>query len=186
MWQAVTNVLFKLKHMPLFGSAREDINRSFSCFFVGGWYVFKWIHLKHKPQWTLKAASVVIKKVGGMQGGFGGGLDLQTEIVTDSHRTICANDMFQSVSLQYSELFAWGLLACITAFICSNLLVYHTETAEENYFHNVIQPATSRRAFIQIKYNLFAIFAIFNNVFSQRLSLIFHARNSQHQYENII
>lgn len=41
-----------------------------------------------------------------MQGGFGGGLDLQTEIVTDSHRTICANDMFQSVSLQYSELFA--------------------------------------------------------------------------------
>lgn len=50
----------------------------------------------------LKAVSVVIKKIGGL----GGGLDLQTEIVTDSHRTIFANDMFQSVSLQYSELFA--------------------------------------------------------------------------------
>lgn len=60
--------------------------------------------------------------------GFGGGLHLQTEIVTDSHRTICANDMFQSVSLQYSVLSARGLLACITAFICSNLLAYRGET----------------------------------------------------------
>lgn len=29
---------------------------------------------------------------------------MQTEIATDSHRTICANDMFQTVSLQYAEL----------------------------------------------------------------------------------
>lgn len=66
------------------------------------------------------------------------GLDLQTEIVTDSHRTICANDMFQSVSLQYAELFASELLACITPFICSNLLAYLTETAKQNYFQSVI------------------------------------------------
>ncbi len=42
--------------------------------------------------------SVVIEKAGVMGGELGGGLDLRTEIVTDSHRTICANDMFQSVS----------------------------------------------------------------------------------------
>lgn len=148
--------------MPLSGLGREDINRSFSCFFCGGLYVFKWIHLKHKPQWILKAVSVVIEKAGGMGGGFGGRLDLQTEIVTDSHRTICANDMFQSVSLQYAELFAWGLLACITPFICSNLLAYLTEAAEQNYFHNVIQPATPCRTVIQMNCNLFAIFAIFD------------------------
>lgn len=47
--------------------------------------------------------SVVIEKAGRMGGGLGGG---QKEIVTDSHRTICANDMFQSVSLQYAELCA--------------------------------------------------------------------------------
>lgn len=50
--------------------------------------------------------SAVIEKAGKTGGGFGGGLDLQIEIVTDSHRTICANDMFQSVSLQYAEFFA--------------------------------------------------------------------------------
>lgn len=33
-----------------------------------------------------------------------GGLDLQTETVTNGHRTVSANDMFQSVSLQYAEL----------------------------------------------------------------------------------
>lgn len=54
----------------------------------------------------LKAVLVVLKKIGRIQGGLGGGLDLQTEILTDSHRTIFANDMFQSVSLEYSELFA--------------------------------------------------------------------------------
>ena len=92
--------------MPLSGLGREDINRRFHAFFGGVLYVFKWIHLKHKLQRILKAVSVVIEKARAIGGRFGGGLDLQTEIVTDSHRTICANDMFQSVSLQYAELFA--------------------------------------------------------------------------------
>lgn len=68
---------------------------------VGG-YVLKWIHLKRKPQWILKAVPVVIEKVWGMQEGF---VEGSTEIVTDSHRTVCANDTFHSVSLQYSGLF---------------------------------------------------------------------------------
>lgn len=143
---------------------------------MGAWYVFKRILLKHKPQWMLKAVSVVIKKIGGIQGGLGGGRDLQTEIVTDSHRTIFANDMFRSVSLQYSELFAWVLLACIAAFMRWNLSAYHTETAEQNYFHNLIQLSTSCCTFIQINCNPFAIFAIFINVLlilAPFLSLIF-------------
>lgn len=105
--------------------------------------------------------SCVIKKVRGMQGWFGGGLDLQTEIVTDSHGTICANDTFQSVSTIFRAFFARGLLACITAFICSNLSAYRTETAEQNYFLDVIQPATSGCTFIQINSNLFAVFPLF-------------------------
>lgn len=124
----------------------------------------------------LKAVLVVIKKVGGIQGRLGGGLDLQTEIVTDSHRTIFANDMFQSVSLQNSELFAWVLLACITAFRRWNLSAYHTETTEQNYFHHLFQLATSCCTFIQINCKLFAIFAIFNNVLlilAPLLTLIF-------------
>ena len=51
-----------------------------------------------EAQTQVNIQSVVIEETGGIGGGFGGGLDLQTEIVTDSHRTICANDMFQSVS----------------------------------------------------------------------------------------
>lgn len=62
-------------------------------------------------------------------------LDLQTEIVTDSHGTIFANDTFQSVSTIFraffSPFFARGLLACIAAFICSNLSAYRTETAKK-------------------------------------------------------
>lgn len=52
----------------------------------------------------------------GNRGEVGGKLELQTEIAIDSHRTICANDMFQSVFLQCAELFALRLLACVTSF----------------------------------------------------------------------
>ena len=46
----------------------------------------------------------------GSGGGFGGELDLQTEVVTVSHRTICANDMFQSVSLLCAGFLFFSIL----------------------------------------------------------------------------
>ena len=129
-----------------------------------------------------------------MEGGFGRGFDLQTEIVTDSQRTICANDTFQSVSPQYAEVFAWGLLACITPFICSNLLAFLSETAEQNYFHSVIQIAAPWCTFIQMNCTLVAAFAIliiflFVLVSLFRLSLLviqidMDVRYSQHQYSD--
>lgn len=110
---------------------------------VGG-VALKWIHPEHSPVPASPPKKMNIKRRVWQEGrveGFGGGLRLQTEIVTDSHRTICANDMFQSVSLQYSVLSARGLLACITAFICSNLLAYRGETVEQNYLHNAVRAA---------------------------------------------
>lgn len=71
-----------------------------------------------------------MERAGRMGEVFGGELSLQTEIVTDSHRTICGNDMFQRVSLQYAELFASGLLICTTPFICSDLLAYLSEITQ--------------------------------------------------------
>lgn len=92
----------------LSGSGKEDISRRFcGCSLsVGGGHNFKWFHLEHKPQWMYnKAVSVVIKPRGGIGGEFSGGLDLQTKIVSDSHGTLCANDMFLSASRQCAEIF---------------------------------------------------------------------------------
>lgn len=67
----------------------------------------------------------------GNRGGLGGKLELLTEIVIDSHGTICANDIFQSVFL-CAEILALRLLACVTSSFCSNPFVYLTETAKKN------------------------------------------------------
>lgn len=83
-------------------------------------------------------------------------------------------EMFQSVSLEYSELFAWVLLTCITAFRRWNLPDY--QTTKQNYFHHLFQLATSCCTFIQLNCKLLAIFAIFNIsllILSPLLTLIF-------------
>lgn len=113
----------------------------------GGEQVFKWIHLKHKSQWILKALSLVIEKEGRMGGGFGGELDLQTEIVTDSHRTICANDMFQRVSLQYAEFFCFRASCMYNSFYLFKSLGLY-EAVQQNYFHNAVQMASPFSNFI--------------------------------------
>lgn len=113
----------------------------------GGEQVFKWIHLKHKSQRILKALSLVIEKEGRMGGGFGGELDLQTEIVTDSHRTICANDMFQSVSLQYAEFFCFRASCMYNSFYLFKSLGL-SEAVQQNYFHNAVLLASTFSVFI--------------------------------------
>lgn len=159
--------------------------------YCGRLYVFKWIHLKHKPQWILKAVSVVIEKAGG---GFGGGLGLQTEIVTDSHRTICANDMFQSVSTicrafclrasrMYNSFYLFKSL-CLSHWHCITTLLLQCDRTSN--------PVPSFKWTVTcLQYLLF-----FNNIlfflaplFS--LILLFHAqfylaRKPQRQYTNLM
>lgn len=104
----------------------------------------------------------------GSGGGLGGELDLQTEVVTVSHRTICANDMFQSVSAVCWILFFFFPYFCPKA-SCMYKLFYLLKLLGLSYwdcrrkkkkkknFHNSIQPS---RHVIQLTSRCFAICAI--------------------------
>lgn len=138
--------------MPLSGLGREDISRSCSCSFVcvcvcgGGLCVFKWIHLKHKTPANIKSCVCCNRE---------GRRDEQGRRASSADGTTCKQRLLPTATglfvlmicsrlclYNMQSFSARGLLACITAFICSNLLAYLTETAEQNYFHSVIRQAT--------------------------------------------
>lgn len=63
-----------------------------------------------------------------MRGGLG-----EVPVITDNQRTICANDVFQMLWWKAS------CKVCIIVHICSHLMVYVTEIAIQNPFHNIVR-----------------------------------------------